>query len=211
MFKKLLTIIFVLLFFLIPSSVLANDLEITCFSEQSPEILRNTDPLFQISGFLPGDSASRTIFVENTSNYDCRIYFDVSGTSNLLTDKINVYIPTLFNNSLSEYMESNILMADLESGEDITRTITMSLPTDAGDTYQNRQASFDIEVVSEWGSDTEEGVVAGIADERKEDVGEVLGVSVLAQTGQAIILVVLFSLLVFVGYLIFKKVRKKEN
>ncbi len=156
MFKKSLKYMLVFLFLLFPSSVLANDLEITCFSEDPPNIVRNTDPLFQISGFLPGDSTSRTIYVENTSNdYDCRVFFDISGEGNILTNKIEVKIPGLFDGTLSEYIDSNVKMADLGPNGNITRTITMSLPPEAGNTYARKQASFDIFVNSEWGEDGE--------------------------------------------------------
>jgi len=217
--KKFLKYIVVLLFLFLPSGVLANDLEITCFSDKKPEIVRNKDPLFQISGFLPGDKAERTIFFENTDQVnDCRIYFNVKGTSNNLTDKIDVSIPTLFNNTLSEYMRSSILMADLVPNQKITRTITMELPTDAGNTYADKLASFDITVVSQWGtgetsaeSTGEGGSILGISDARGvRGIGSVLGATdgILPRTGQAIILVVSASLFLIAGYYLYK--RKKS-
>ncbi len=166
MFKKFLTYIFLTsLFFLFPSNLFATDLEITCFSDRSPEFVRNTDPLFQITGFAPGDSASRIVFVENTdSENPCRIFFDVSGNTNTLTDKIEVEIPGLFSGTLSEYIGSNVMMANLAPNREVTREITMTLPTDAGNVYARRQASFDIIVQSEWGED------AVIDEEEEEEV-----------------------------------------
>jgi hypothetical protein len=173
MIKKNLKYLFFFLLFLIPSTVLANDLEITCYSNQPPVIVKNTDPLFQLKNFGPGDTASRTMFATNTdTENNCRIYFDVSGDTNILTDKIEVYIPGLFDDTLSRYItEPRILMADLQPNQEISRTITMSLPTNAGNTYSSQKASFDIVVQSEWGANqvntntnTDEGQVAGVTD-----------------------------------------------
>jgi hypothetical protein len=148
-------IILSLSFFLfIPLGIYAADLNITCYPDRYPEIIRNVDPLFQLRGFLPGSYASRTIYVENTDTVNpCRIFFITRGSRNELTDKIEVEVSGgLFNGSLTQYIDgSEIMMANLSSGLNITRTISMELPTDAGNTYQSRNASFDIIVRSEWG------------------------------------------------------------
>jgi hypothetical protein len=164
MFKKFLTYVFLTtLFFLIPSTLFASDLEITCFSNRSPEFVRNTDPLFEISGFSPGDSVSRIVSVENTDTENpCRIFFRVSGSTNTLTDKIEVKIPGIFDGTLSEYIGSSVVMANLAPNRQVTRVITMKLPEDAGDTYARRQASFDITVDSQWGE-------GSLIDEEDED------------------------------------------
>jgi len=154
-------------FLFVPSVVFAADLDITCYSDRSPEIVRNVDPLFQLSGFVPGSSASRTIYVQNTDpENNCRIYFEATGDDNILTDKIKVEVSEgLFSGSLSEYIDNTkILMANLSQNTDVTRTISMTLPTDAGNTYASKKASFDITVVSEWGDDT-------IPDTTLEDTG----------------------------------------
>lgn len=213
MVKKNLKYLFFFFLFLIPSAVLANDLEITCYSDQAPVIIRNTDPLFQLTNFLPGDSASRTVFVKNTDTVnDCKIFFDVSGSTNVLTDKVNVHIPGLFDDTLSEYITgSRILMADLVSNAEITRTITMELPSNAGNSYTDKKASFDISVQSEWGFEQTgtAGEVAGISD--KKENGEVLGIAIttedglLSKTGQAILSIFLFSTFLLLSYLLHKR------
>ncbi len=167
MIKKLLKYILFSLIFLIPSTVLAGDLDITCYEDQSPVILKNTNPLFQLTGFLPGNSASRTIYVKNTDPTNaCKIYFDISGTTNALTNKIEVHIPSLFNDSLSEYITGDrILMADLQPNEEITRTITLEFPSDAGNPFTLKQASFDITIQSVWGPEfNTTGDVEGVTD-----------------------------------------------
>jgi hypothetical protein len=165
-FKYLLIIIF----FFLPSTLFAADVDITCYPDRAPDIVKNTYPLFQLTSFLPGSSALRTIYVENTdTSNDCRIYFIVNGVGNILTDKIKVNVSEgLFSDSLTEYMSNtSILMANLSPGENVTRTITMELPTDSGNTYASKQASFDITIKSEWGDDTEiieNGEVRGVTD-----------------------------------------------
>ena len=173
--NKLLTKIFFSIIFLTTFSSLtyAADLDITCHENVKPTITRNTDPLFQLSGFLPGDSASRTVYVKNDDpNNDCRIYFDITGTTNPLTDKIVVDIPTLFYDTLSKYISGDrMLMAELKSNQEITRTITLLFPSDADNTYSSKSTSFDITIISEWGPDTtpEEGDVAGTTDTKTTD------------------------------------------
>lgn len=167
MIKKLLTTGVFLLLFLIPSAILAADLEITCYSDQKPLIVKNTNPLFQLSGFLPGNSASRTIYMKNSdTENDCRIYFNVSGSTNSLTNKINVQVSGLFNDTLSKYITGErILMADLKPNAEITRSITMDFPADSDNSFTLKQASFDIAVQSEWGPDEDtDGDVEGTTD-----------------------------------------------
>lgn len=163
-----------------PSAIFAADLDITCYADQAPVIVRNEDPLFQLTGFLPGSSESRTIYVKNTDGInDCRIYFLSSGNSNLLTDKIEVNVSGgLFNGSLTQYIDNTkLLMANLSPNEEVTRTITIGLPANAGNEYASQSASFDITVQSEWGDDTvvegedDQGEVAGTTDSTKEDGG----------------------------------------
>ncbi len=178
-FKNITKYLLIVFFFLIPSAIFAADLEITCYADKAPVIVKNVDPLFQLIGFVPGSSVSRTIYVKNTDDTnDCRIYFLSSGDSNLLTDKIEVEVSDgLFSNSLTEYINNTrLLMADLSPNEEVTRTITIGLPTDAGNKYASKNASFDITVQSEWGGD-EEGEVGGVTDQSKNTQG--LGGSLL--------------------------------
>jgi hypothetical protein len=181
-FKNIIKYLLIFFFLLIPSAIFAADLDITCYSDRSPDIVRNIDPLFQLTGFLPGSTSSRTIYVENTDTVnDCRIYFLTTGDSNILTNKIEVNVSGgLFNGSLTQYIDdTRLLMANLSPNEEVTRTITMELPTDAGNTYASKNASFDITVQSEWGDDTvveegdDQGEVAGATDSPEEGGGPV--------------------------------------
>lgn len=185
-FKNITKYLLICFFFLIPSAVFAADLDITCYSDKAPEIVRNVDPLFQLTGFVPGSSATRTIYIENTDDInDCRIYFLSSGDSNLLTDKIEVNVSGgLFNGPLTEYIgNTRLLMANLSPNEDVTRTITIGLPTDAGNIYTSKNASFDITVQSEWGDDTmvennggedTQGEVGGVTDQSENTKGPII-------------------------------------
>lgn len=160
-FKNITKYILATLFLLIPTIVYAYDVEITCTDTEAPEIVRNTDPLFQLSGFLPGSSASRTIYIVNEgSEHDCRIFFTGSGESNILTDKIEVEVSgEVFSGSLTEYIDDlRLNMADLSPGAQVERTITMMLPTDAGNTYSSQQASFDITIETQGGEDIDDPV-----------------------------------------------------
>lgn len=181
MIKRILQYTVLSFFFLIPTNILAADLDITCYENQKPSVTKNTNPLFNLTNFSAGDSTTRTIYVKNVaSTSDCKIYFDISGTTNTLTDKINVYIPNLFDNTLSKYITGEkILMANLQSNQETTQSISMTLPTDADNSYTQKQASFDITIQSEWGS--ESGNIAGLSDNNQSktilnQIPETLGI-----------------------------------
>ncbi len=72
--KEFLQGIITLTIILIPSVVFAADLEITCNENNSPTIVRNTNPLFNITGFVPRDTETREIYIENNDpNNPCII------------------------------------------------------------------------------------------------------------------------------------------
>jgi hypothetical protein len=196
-----------LLLLLLPSAVLSSDLEITCFADKPPSVVKNRDPLFNITNILPGNSVSRTVSFRNTdSESDCRVFFEVSGKTNIFSDRLRVDIPNLFDGTLSEYMSGKrILMANLQPNQELIRTITISFPSTAGNTYQKRETSFDIFILSEWGL---EEVPTGLGP-------EVLGVATqtgaLPRTGQGVLLGVIFSVGTLLSFFAYRALSKKTK
>lgn len=168
--KKLLIGILVSLgIFILPSVIYAADLDIVCYENQKPVITQNTTPLFQLSGFLPGETATRTVSVLNTdSNNPCTISLQGSGTSNKLTDSITLAIDSLYSNTLSNFVKGdNIQIANLQPNQSVQHTITMYFDSDAGNDLTNLNTSFDIKVNSQWGS--EQGNVLSATDTNDND------------------------------------------
>lgn len=174
MFKKLLKYITLFSILLFPSTILAADLEITCYQDQKPVIQKNTNPLFSLSSFLPDTTEKREIYVNNKDSINpCRIYIFGKGSESKLADKITVEITDkTYKDTLSKFITSKrILIADLKPETDVTRTMLLYLDKDASNSLMNQKISFDIVVESEWGtsasSDTAD--VEGAQDENTKE------------------------------------------
>lgn len=163
--------IFLSVFFILlsPSLILAADLEITCYKDQKPVIVKNTNPLFSLDTFLPGNTEKKEIYINNTDNENpCKIYISGSGKSSKLGDKIIVEISdSIYNGTLSKFVSTKkIQIADLKPETNITRTFSLYLEEDTGNDLMNKSISFDIVIDSEWGasSTSDTADVEGIED-----------------------------------------------
>lgn len=156
--KSFLVVIGIMLF---PSIIYAADLNITCYENQKPSVTTSTKPLFQLSGFTPGQSSQKTILVTNSDQKNsCTIYIQGSGDSNQLTDKIFFTIDSIYTKTLSDFIKGdNIQIANLQPNQTQDRTITLYFDKDANNSLTNNTANFNIKINSQWGS--EQGDVLG--------------------------------------------------
>lgn len=166
--KKLLRYTILLILLVLPIQVFAADLEITCYENEKPYISKSTGYLFDLNNFVPGESAIRTLKVENTDpNNNCKIYFKGVGSSNTLTENIYIAIENIFGNivdktatsnkTLTQFLnEDRVQVANLNPGQSIQRELILTFNPLANNDNQNSNTSFDIRVISEWGNEVTE-------------------------------------------------------
>lgn len=147
---------------LVPTAVHAADLNITCNDGQKPTVSLSTTPLFQLSGFKPGDIVSKTVrVVNNDPNNSCIVSLQGSGTSTNLSDKIAFKVDNIYTKTLTDFIKGdNVQIANLAPNANIERTITLSFESEADNTLANQSLSFGIKVNSQWGND-QQGEVQG--------------------------------------------------
>lgn len=169
--KKIKIFFTILSILLIPTVIHAADLDIICNENNSPTIIRNLNPLFTLSGFAPGDTESRNIYIQNNDpNNSCTISLEGRGNDNTLTDKLRVLLDSTDIFSLSEFLNGgNILIASVNSNSNITKSLSISFPSDSDNTYANKNVNFDILINSQWGSEQD-------SDEQEDDIGDIGGV-----------------------------------
>jgi hypothetical protein len=140
---------------LVPAIAYAADLDITCNDGQKPTVTAHVTPLFQLTGFQPGDVVSRTVKVTNTDPKNpCIVSLQGSGSTSTLSDKIAFEIDNIYNKTLSNFIKGdNIQIASLQSNQSVEHTITLTFDKDSDNTLANQNMSFDIKVNSQWGSD----------------------------------------------------------
>lgn len=154
LFFKSAILAFALLFF--PAIIHAADLNIICHDGTKPTYTVTTPPLFQLEGFAPGDSSTRTVNVLNTDpNNPCQIFLQGSGTSNALTYDISFTIDSLYNKTLADFINGdNIQIADLQPNQSIEHTITLHFNENTDNTKANTNTTFGIKINSQWGANT---------------------------------------------------------
>ena len=161
--KKIYKYILTILIIFLPSYASAADLDITCYQgDTKPSIVAPTK-LFDISNFVPGETSIRTMkVVNNASDGNCSISFKGEGSTNSLTDKINIAFSDVYGNivdnqatsnkNLSDFLESDrILLADVAPGDTIERNLILTFNTEADNSLQAKNTNFDIRIISEWG------------------------------------------------------------
>jgi hypothetical protein len=212
-FKHIVTTLVILL---IPSFVIAADIDITCNGDDSsPTIVRNRDPLFDISNFIPGKTESRDISITNNDDTNpCVIDFEGRGSFNDLTNVITVYLDNIYISTLTEFIDGlNIPIATVQPTESVNRTMELKFNESSGNMYADNSPSFDILINSQWGSETDNGDIlgedddscdiAGVSDKRDLEDGEVMGVSTtLPATGANLSLVIISLIVMIIGLLI---------
>ncbi len=174
--KRIYKYILTILILLTPVYVYAADLEITCYQDSTKPTVTAPDKLFNLSNFTPGETSTKTLKVINTAtDGNCTIYFKGEGNTNILTNKINIAISDVYGNivdnkatsnkNLSDFLSSaKILVADVAPGSTIERNLLLTFNTDADNSLQKYNTTFDIRIISEWGvapTTTEETEVLG--------------------------------------------------
>jgi hypothetical protein len=121
-----------------------------------------TSPLFQLSGFAPGDSSIKTVSVINTDpNNPCQISLQGSGSSNSLTQNISFQIDSIYNKTLADFLSGDsIQIANLQPNQSVQHVITLHFNENADNTDANTNTTFGIKINSQWGS--ENGTVQGV-------------------------------------------------
>lgn len=196
-------ILFSLLFlFTMYSFVSAADLEITCNEDVKPTILKNTYPLFNLTNFSPGDTETRNIYIKNSDPVnECKIYIQGQGDQSTLGDMIEVEITDgIFQNTLNEFVKGeNILIAQLNPNEEVTRNMTLTFNKVANNDYQDKKSNFDIVITSQWGAEEDEGDVLG-SSTVADSSGDVLGTStILPATGSSPYITLASMVLILLG------------
>ena len=213
MFLKSKLLLAVITIILIPSIVYAADIDIVCNeNNNTPTIIRNTDPLFTISNFLPGNTESGDISITNNDPVNpCVIVLEGRGDTADLTDVIGVYLDGNYIFTLSEFIDgSDIEVANVNPLGSVSKTITLEFYNTSGNEYSNKDISFDILINTQWGDDTEEnGEIAGVSDKRD---GEVLGASTtLPATGASIFIIIAATTTSLLGQLLICFNNKKKT
>ena len=150
--KKFFKIIVAMLIVLIPSALFAADLDIICNENAKPTIIRNTNPLFNITNFSPGDGETKSISIVNLDpSNPCIIDLQGRGSSNILTDKINVLLDNQYISTLTDFIKgSRINLGTIQSNTNTTNQLTLYLDQNIGNTYSQNTANFDILINSQF-------------------------------------------------------------
>jgi len=167
--------------FLFPSAVFAADLEITCYPVAKPSINISGGTLFDLQNFVPGQTSLKTLKVVNTDTVNaCKISFKGEGTSNILTNNINIAFSGIYGNivdgkatsskNLSDFLnESSVQVANLGPGQTVERDLILTFNKNADNDLARKSTNFNIRVISEWGAETTVDNQNGdILGERKE-------------------------------------------
>lgn len=177
--KKLFSYILTILFLAIPTSAFAADLEITCFSDNTPpSVVTSSNKLFDLQNIAPGETSIKTMKVRNSDTVNsCKIWFKGEANSNdNLAKKINIAFSGIYGNIVDGKATSNknlfdfltsqkILVANVAPGGIVERNLILTFNTDADNNFMNKNTTFDIRVISEWGSESDSN----------ENNGDVLG------------------------------------
>jgi len=130
----------------LPSFALANGLIKIDFEQK---------PLFQETNFLPGESVTHWIEVENKSSETQPIGVEVisysSCSSDCFSEQLNLIIsnglPDLYNSSLTDFFKAGeIKLSDLAVGAKIKYFFTVTFLPEASNKYQEEEVSFDFQI-----------------------------------------------------------------
>lgn len=180
--RRVYRVLLLSIFLIVPSSIFAADLNITCYENQKPSISLQEAVLFDLKNFVPGQTSIRSVKVENTDqNNNCRIYFKGEGNVNILTNNVNIAIENIFGNivdskattnrSLSDFLNSErIKIADLNPNQTVERDILLTFNPLADNQVTQSNTNFDIRIISEWGneiSETDQTEVLGAVNSKQ--------------------------------------------
>lgn len=179
------------------------------------EITYENVPLFTEKNLVPGDTVSRWVKIKNVSAFDTAIYLSAEDKStpstilsNVLILKIEcgggqVYNGTLANLFTLTDLTAAPLLGTLSAGDLLTCTLTVAFDKTADNPYQGLTTTTDFIFGFETGPTPTPapGKTLGV----KEEKGEVLGVTVLPQTGGNLVLLSLLGLVILGTGLILKR------
>ncbi len=150
--KKILLILVATFFFSV-KSVFAADLSVVC-SESSCSTSPAGAPLFNEVGFAPGQSITRTIYVQNNnSNDDCSLNLivknphDETNLASVLAAVINDGSTNLYSDLFSQlFPTKTINMGVIPKSGSKTFSWLVTLNSAADNSYQNSQTTFDFDM-----------------------------------------------------------------
>ncbi|MFA5623183.1 MAG: hypothetical protein WC981_03065 [Candidatus Dojkabacteria bacterium] len=163
LFKYLLTITLLL----IPSTILAADLEITCHpTANKPSINITNGTLFDIQNLMPGQTSVKTLKVVNTDTQNtCKISFKGEGSTNTLTNNIYIAFSEIYGNivdgkatshkNISDFItQPAVQIANLGPNQTIERDLILTFNENSGHELSKSDTNFNIRIISEWGPET---------------------------------------------------------
>jgi hypothetical protein len=105
---------------------------------------------FNLSNWAPGNSAQKTIVINNNENFDIDVYLKASSTS---TDKSLANVLTITTNNqskhLSDLFDNNITLGSVNSGGSQDYDVAIKFDEDAGNEYQGKTINFDFIITAE--------------------------------------------------------------
>ena len=124
------------------------------------------DPLIYAENFLPGDTVSGQIKVDNVSGQAVNIYVwtsDVSDTNHLgnaLTLKLSKDQNIIYQSTLSQFFEQDsVFLSSIEAGKSENFEFSLQFDINAGNEYQNKELGFTLHIGTE--ENQEEGGDSG--------------------------------------------------
>jgi len=113
-----------------------------------------TTSLFNEANFLPGQSVTRCVNVTNNSGETKKIGLEIIDnllcSTDCLSDKLDLVVSqstTILSGSLTTfYGAGEQILSDLNTGDTTTYCFSMTFNPDAGNTYKNSSADFNIKI-----------------------------------------------------------------
>ncbi|MFH1990531.1 MAG: dockerin type I domain-containing protein [Patescibacteria group bacterium] len=105
---------------------------------------------FNLSNWAPGDSAQKTIIINNNENFDINLYFKAKKTlgDDILADVLTITINGQ-SNHLSYLFDNNMTLGSVSSGKSRNYNIAISFDEDASNKYQGKTINFDFIITAE--------------------------------------------------------------
>lgn len=134
--------------FILPAMFLVGGIEVAL--AQTPTVVFEQTPLFLNADVVPGDSESRTVTVTNGGTENEDVYVSVANVfSTGLAEVMSVDVTSPSNTHFTGVFEdffatTPIALGTLTPGTTRVYTFTASLPSPAGNEYQEKQLGFDL-------------------------------------------------------------------
>ena len=123
------------------------------FAQNGILVQFSPDPLFNAANFLPGDSLTGQIRVDNNTGQQVSIYMwtknviDNGHLGNVLSLIITKNGTQLYHNHLANlFSENSVLLSSIDAGTQALYQIVLSFDSEAGNEYQNKSLQFDFNI-----------------------------------------------------------------